>query len=105
MVINDCLDCGYKIFYWRTSNGQEVDFILYGPKGFLAFEIKRTARITPSMFSGLKAFLSEYPMAKAFFLYGGNRRKYEKEIEIVPIVEAFKNLKTLLLENTKKISE
>jgi predicted AAA+ superfamily ATPase len=97
MTLNDCLDCGYKIYYWRTSSGQEVDFVLYGPKGLIAFEIKRTSRINHTMFSGLKSFLSDYPMAKAYLLYGGKRRQYEKKIQIVPIVEALENLKALLL--------
>ena len=29
------------IYYWRTSNGQEVDFVLYGAEGLTALEINR----------------------------------------------------------------
>jgi len=96
IALNSALDFGYKIFYWRTSNGREVDFVLYGPKGLLAFEIKRTSRITSAMLGGLKSFLADYPMAKAYFVYMGNRRMYEDKIEIVPVLEILKNLKTLL---------
>lgn len=96
IALNSALNFGYKIFYWRTSNGREVDFILYGPKGLLSFEIKRTSRITSTMLGGLKSFLVDYPMAKAYFVYGGNRRMYEDKIEIVPVLEILKNLKTLL---------
>jgi len=96
IAINSAFDFGYKIFYWRTSNGREVDFVLYGPKGLLAFEIKRTLRITPTMLGGLKSFLADYPMAKAYFVYMGNRRMYEEKIEIVPVLEILKNLKALL---------
>ncbi|HSB03887.1 MAG TPA: AAA family ATPase [Thermodesulfobacteriota bacterium] len=96
IALNSALDLGYKIFYWRTSNGKEVDFVLYGPKGLLSFEIKRTSRITSTMLGGLKSFLADYPMAKAYFVYGGNRRMYEGKIEIVPVLETLKNLKTLL---------
>jgi hypothetical protein len=73
-----------------------VDFILYGPKGLLAFEIKRTSRITSAMFGGLKSFLTDYPMAKAYFVYMGNRRMFEDKIEVIPVLEILKNLKTLL---------
>jgi uncharacterized protein len=96
IALNSALDFGYKIFYWRTSNGREVDFVLYGPKGLLAFEIKRTSRMTSAMLGGLKSFLADYPMAKAYFLYTGNRRMYDGKIEIVPVLEILKNLKPLL---------
>ena len=96
ITLNSALDLGYKIFYWRTSNSKEVDFVLYGPKGLLSFEIKRTSRITSGMLGGLKSFLADYPMAKAYFVYGGNRRMYEGKIEVVPVLEILKNLKTLL---------
>ena len=96
IALNSAFDFGYKIFYWRTSNGREVDFVLYGPKGVLSFEIKRTSRITSAMLGGLKSFLVDYPMAKACFVYTGNRRMYEGKIEIVPVLEILKNLKTLL---------
>ena len=96
ITLNDALDLRYKIFYWRTSNGKEVDFILYGSKGLLAFEIKRTSRMTSAMLVGLNSFLADYPMAKAFFVYMGNRRMYEGEIEIVPVSEILKDLKAIL---------
>jgi hypothetical protein len=35
-------------------------------------------------------------MAKAYFVYAGNRRMYEDKIEIVPVLEILKNLKPLL---------
>ena len=96
IALNGALNLGYKIFYWRTSNGKEVDFVLYGPKGLMSFEIKRTSRITSAMLGGLKSFLADYPMAKAYFVYGGNRRMYEDKIELVPALEILKNLETLL---------
>jgi len=96
IALNSTLGFGYKIFYWRTSNGREVDFVVYGPKGLLAFEIKRTSRMTSAMLGGLKSFLGDYPMAKAYFVFMGNRRMYDGKIEIIPVLEILKNLKTLL---------
>jgi len=93
---NSALHLGYKIFYWRTSNGREVDFVLYGTKGLLAFEIKRSSRITSAMLGGLKSFLADYPVAKAYFAYTGNRRMYDNKIEIVPVLEVLNNLETIL---------
>ena len=87
---------GYKICYWRTSNNTEVDFVLYGDKGIRIFEIKRTARISGGMFRGLKSFLQDYPMSKAYFLYGGSRRMSEGKISILPVEDALKSLPELL---------
>jgi len=96
IALNSTLGLGYKIFYWRTSNGREVDFILYGPKRLLAFEIKRTSRMKSAILGGLKSFLADYPMAKAYFVYMGNRRMYDGKIEIIPALEILRNLKTIL---------
>lgn len=96
LALNNALDLGYKIFYWRTASGREVDFVLYGPKGLLAFEVTKTARVNSAMLSGLKSFLSDYPMARAYFVYGGMRRMHEGKIELVPVQDAMKNLGALL---------
>lgn len=93
---NSGLHLGYRVFYWRTSNGREVDFVLYGPRGLFSFEIKRTSRITSAMLGGLKSFLLDYPMARAYFVYTGTRRMYEDKIEIVPVLEMLEDLGSIL---------
>lgn len=95
-ALNDCLRMGYSLHYWRTSDGREVDFVLYGERGILAIEVKRAARLSPSDFSGLDAFLTDYPMAKAFMLYGGGRRRREGSVELVPLQDALPRLPELL---------
>lgn len=95
-AINSYLESGYEIFYWRTADDMEVDFVLYGGKGILAFEVKRTAKVSREMTRGLRAFLKAYPMAKAFLIYGGERRLREDNIEIIPIKEFLLSLPTLL---------
>lgn len=97
-AINDHLRLGYSIHYWRTADGREVDFVLYGEKGIRAFEVKRAAKLSGADFSGLNAFLKDYPMAKAFLLYGGNRRRREGLVELVPLQEALPRLPELLGE-------
>lgn len=96
MALNKMYQTAYSLYYWRTSNQVEVDFILYGPKGLLAFEVKRTGRISGSMLSGLKAFKKDYPMARTFFVYGGTRRQREGDIDIVPIQDMLKELPNLI---------
>ncbi len=98
IAMNTYLTLGYNIFYWMTSNKVEVDFVLYGTKGIKAFEIKRAGKISNSMLKGLKAFQEDYPQSQAYFIYGGERRLREGEIEIIPIKEALKNLPQILLQ-------
>ena len=74
----------------------EVDFILYGDRGIRALEIKRTGKVNSQMLRGLKAFLADYPLAKAYFIYGGERRLHEGNIEIVPVDEFMKNIGQIL---------
>ncbi|MBU1148134.1 MAG: AAA family ATPase [Candidatus Omnitrophica bacterium] len=95
-AINDALDLGYTISYWRTSNNMEVDFVLYGDRGIRAFEIKRTGKISRPRLSGLTSFLKDYPMAKAYFIYGGKRYMRQEAIEIIPIDDALKKLPDIL---------
>lgn len=95
-AINDYFNLGYKIYYWRTSSNMEVDFVLYGQKGIRIFEIKRTRRINSTMLKGLKAFLKDYPSAKACFIYGGNRQLREGDIDIIPISHFFKKLPAII---------
>jgi predicted AAA+ superfamily ATPase len=95
-AINDYYGLGYKIYYWRTAVGLEVDFILYGKRGIKAFEIKRRNKTSSGMLSGLKAFLSDYPDAKAFFIYGGNKNLFIDGITVIPIEHAIRDLKDLI---------
>ena len=96
MAVNHYLDLGYSMYYWRTSNNYEVDFVLYGEKGIKAFEVKRSSRISKSMLTGLNSFIRDYPMAKAYFIYGGDRYMRQQGIEIFPFAHALKNLAAIL---------
>jgi predicted AAA+ superfamily ATPase len=95
-AVNDYYGFGYKIYYWRTNSNLEVDFVLYGNRGLKAFEIKKRGRVPTSGFQGLKAFLKDYPTAKAYFIYGGERQMSEDAIDIIPMEYALKNLPNIL---------
>lgn len=49
--------------HWRTSHGQEVDFVLESGRRLLPIEVKATRRPTGADLSGLKLFLEGYPEA------------------------------------------
>ena len=95
-AINENYRMGYNLYYWRSSNKQEVDFVLYGEKGLIAIEVKRTSTVRPREMSGLKAFLRDYPMAKPYLFYGGAYHRYENEIELIPLEKAIKTLPDIL---------
>ena len=101
-TLNSVLETSYDIYCWRTSNKVEVDFVLYGKNGLLAFEVKKTGRISKSMFSGLKAFLKDYPMARAFFVYGGKRLLREDDIEIIPLDMLLQELPGILVKEQRE---
>lgn len=93
---NDALNLGYELFYWRTSNKAEVDFVLYGEKGLVAIEVKSGSRLSSDMFSGLRSFKTDYPVAKCYLVYGGDRREYRNDIDVVGVKEFLHALPKIL---------
>jgi predicted AAA+ superfamily ATPase len=95
-AVNDNWGLGYDFYYWRTASDLEVDFILYGARGIHAIEVKRARIIRRQDLSGLKAFLKDYPMARGYLFYGGDRRMYQDGIELIPISEGIRTLPMLM---------
>ncbi len=82
----------FKIYYWRTKSGLEVDFIIYGPSGFWAIEVKNSSRVKPQDLRGLIHFQEDYPEAKLLLLYRGKERFIENGILCMPSEEFLQNL-------------
>lgn len=95
-AVNDALDLGYEIYYWRTSNKAEVDFVLYGEKGLIAVEVKCSSRLTSDMFRGLKSFKADYPVAKSYLVYAGRRREYRDDVQVIGVEEFLQTLPKIL---------
>lgn len=95
-AVNDLYQLGFNLYYWRTANGQEVDFILYGERGFIAIEIKRAAKIRNQELKGLKSFAKDYPQADLYMLYGGSKELFVNNITILPIEKALAALPDIL---------
>lgn len=86
----------YQVYYWRTENGVEVDFVLYGEETLLAFEIKHSQTIHSKMLTGLKHFKQDYPMAKCYLLYLGEKTLYlADDIVAMPLTQALVSLEDL----------
>jgi predicted AAA+ superfamily ATPase len=95
-AVNDYFNLGYKIYFWRTTTGLEVDFIIYGPNGLHAFEIKHSSHASSKDFKGLKIFKEEYPEAALHFIYLGKIREYHEEINVLPFEDTLKDLPKLI---------
>jgi predicted AAA+ superfamily ATPase len=77
----------HQFCFWRTKSHVEVDFILYGPKGFWAIEVKRGRDVHSSDLKGLKSFCEEYPEATPLFLYLGKHRLSKEGVSCLPLEE------------------
>jgi predicted AAA+ superfamily ATPase len=73
-----------ELFFWRTPAGLEVDFVVYGERGFWAIEVKGTDRVRPEDLRSLRAFREDYPEAEAILLYRGRDRLRIDDIWCLP---------------------
>lgn len=81
-----------KLYYWRTRSGVEVDFVVYGPEGLIAIEVKSAAKILPEYLRGLRALKEDYPEAVTILLYKGREQLRRDGIWCLPCDEFLKAL-------------
>lgn len=79
-----------KLTYWRTSSGYEVDAII--GEGRIAIEIKSIQEVKSRHLKGLKAFMEDFPKAKAIVV---SLDKYPGILNGVEIIPAEQFLKLL----------
>jgi len=62
-LMHRCLYAGraYRLSFWRTAHGAEVDYVLETPEEAIPIEVKATASPTLADASHLKLFLETYP--------------------------------------------
>jgi len=71
----------------------EVAFILHGPLGFHALEVKNTAQVRPSDLRGLRAFGEDYPEATRWLIYRGKERFLRDGVTCIPAEEFLRGLR------------
>lgn len=77
----------YKICYWRTSGGAEVDCIIDFGKKVIPIEIKSSSHVISSELKGLKIFLNDYKKVAdyGYVITMGNRKeKIAENITALP---------------------
>ncbi len=81
----------YKINYWRTKTGHEVDFVLNN--GIIAIEVKGSSRIDRRNIKGLENFIEDYNQKKAFVISNEKHpRMTDNNILILPWRDFLKKL-------------
>ncbi len=75
----------HSLNYWRTHQGHEIDFVLYGESGLFAFEVKRKNNLQKKDLKSLSIFKEEFPPAQLFCLYGGKKSLKIGDVRCVPI--------------------
>lgn len=75
----------HTLSFWRTQTKLEVDFVIYGPRGFWAIEVKSKKNFGPDDMRGLAAFKEEYPEAQCFFVAPVTQRENYKGFPILPL--------------------
>lgn len=63
-----------RVFYWRTSKGAEVDFVIDDGTRLLPVEVKTTAQPSTRDMASMRVFLDDYDRASAgLLLHGGDQ--------------------------------
>lgn len=101
-ALNAYLDLDYSLHFWRTADHREVDFVLYGRRGIKAMEVTSSSRFSSRDLRGLEAFLDDYPMADAYYLYAGDRRLREGSIHVLPLATFFESASEILGASSPK---
>ncbi len=88
-LVHRCLYAGraYRMSFWRTSHGAEVDYVLETPDEAIPIEVKATGSPSLADASHLKLFLETYPQrARRGFIVCRCRepRRLADNIEAVP---------------------
>lgn len=73
-------------YYWRTSNGAEVDLLLEFQSTLIAIEVKRSD--APSVTRSMRTAITELGIDRLIVIYPGKKRyKMGERIEAVPLGE------------------
>ena len=64
------------VYFWRTTSGTEVDFLIVAESGLIPIEVKPSATPRPSMASGIRMFQRDLGdrAQPGFVVHGGDMR-------------------------------
>ncbi len=79
-------DLHYPIAYWKTHDGTEIDFVIEGPKGLIAIEVKSAARWDPRWNAGFGKLRAARPklVAATWGVFTGERPLVQDGVHVLP---------------------
>jgi len=80
----------YKIQFWRSKNGQEIDFIL--GDGQIALEIKGSSRVDKKELHALNVYMEECPSRKAIVICNESQPRKIGKLLLLPWKEFLEQL-------------
>ena len=83
---------GAELYFWRTRSGVEVDFVIYGPRGFWAIQVRNSAQVRPADLRALRTFHADYPECACLLLYRGSERRRIEGVLCLPVDEFLRDL-------------
>lgn len=93
LIIAELLKQGYErlwnpeLFFWRESNGKEIDLLAERIGAFTIAEIKSAATINTSFFDNLLSFKNQAPpgsVREAYLIYSGNEAQDRSAASVRP---------------------
>jgi len=75
-----------RLYFWRTLEGNEVDFVLEHGRRLLAIEVKLSDNLGYRDSAGLRLFLEKHPRTSAgLLIYGGREvKRLDEKIVAIP---------------------
>jgi hypothetical protein len=79
-----------NLFFYRESNGNEVDLLAESGRSLLAVEIKAGATVNPDYFNGLRHFVravGETRQVVGGVIYGGGEIQQRSDFPVYPVMQ------------------
>ncbi len=82
----------YRLHFWRTHDGAEVDVLCEAANGFVAIEIKSATRWDKRFNRGLRRLREHLPHTACYGVYFGERAAQWDDVRVLPALDFLKRL-------------
>jgi len=74
-----------ELYFFRDSNGHEVDLVVVDGNQTFSIEIKSTQTLRSELYTALRKFQDLMPQSKPILLYGGCEEMIRETVQIMPL--------------------
>lgn len=71
------------IYFWRDSNGHEIDLLIEEDGSLLPIECKAGQTVATDWFGGIEKFLDITGSDQAWLIYGGDQKQQRKRVSVI----------------------